>query len=157
MGGRAEGLACADPVARTPIGASGNLWILLGEVYPILVSPINITLQFMWVYVSINNQIFNQEIFKLISVLLKCSVQPTKVKQDYETHILRIAWFLILYTFIYRFTMQKNPPIISTGVGAISKFWHKLDVVFSLVYFLLQYFPFTTFGLCRRINKQETA
>ena len=24
MGGRAEGVACADPVARTPIGASGN-------------------------------------------------------------------------------------------------------------------------------------
>ena len=24
-GGRAEGLACADPEARTPIGASGNL------------------------------------------------------------------------------------------------------------------------------------
>ena len=24
MGGRAEGLACADPVARTPIDASGN-------------------------------------------------------------------------------------------------------------------------------------
>ena len=24
MGGRAEGLACADPVARTPLGASGN-------------------------------------------------------------------------------------------------------------------------------------
>ena len=24
MVGRAEGLACADPVARTPIGASGN-------------------------------------------------------------------------------------------------------------------------------------
>ena len=24
MGGRAEGLACADPVARTPIGASVN-------------------------------------------------------------------------------------------------------------------------------------
>ena len=24
MGGRAEGLACADPEARTPIGASGN-------------------------------------------------------------------------------------------------------------------------------------
>ena len=24
MGGRAEGLTCADPVARTPIGASGN-------------------------------------------------------------------------------------------------------------------------------------
>ena len=23
MGGQAEGLACADPVARTPIGASG--------------------------------------------------------------------------------------------------------------------------------------
>ena len=26
MGGRAEGLACADPGARTPIGASGNLY-----------------------------------------------------------------------------------------------------------------------------------
>ena len=25
FGGRAEGLACADPEARTPIGASGNL------------------------------------------------------------------------------------------------------------------------------------
>ena len=25
MGGRAEGLACTDPGARTPIGASGNL------------------------------------------------------------------------------------------------------------------------------------
>ena len=24
MGGRAEGLACTDPGARTPIGASGN-------------------------------------------------------------------------------------------------------------------------------------
>ena len=24
MGGRAEGLGCADPGARTPIGASGN-------------------------------------------------------------------------------------------------------------------------------------
>ena len=28
MGGRAEGLACADPGARTPIGASGNFFIL---------------------------------------------------------------------------------------------------------------------------------
>jgi hypothetical protein len=26
MGGRAEGLACADPGARTPIGASGNFF-----------------------------------------------------------------------------------------------------------------------------------
>ena len=29
MGGRAEGLACADPGARTPIGASGILLLLL--------------------------------------------------------------------------------------------------------------------------------
>ena len=29
MGGRAEGLACADLGARTPIGASGNLLSLL--------------------------------------------------------------------------------------------------------------------------------
>ena len=28
MGGRAEGLACADPGARTPIGASGIMNIL---------------------------------------------------------------------------------------------------------------------------------
>ena len=28
MGGRAEGLACADPGARTPIGASGNFSII---------------------------------------------------------------------------------------------------------------------------------
>ena len=27
MGGRAEGLACANPVARTPIGMSGNFLI----------------------------------------------------------------------------------------------------------------------------------
>ena len=27
MGGRAEGLACADPLARTPIGASVNSYI----------------------------------------------------------------------------------------------------------------------------------
>ena len=27
-GGRAEGLACADPGARTPIGASGNVIII---------------------------------------------------------------------------------------------------------------------------------
>ena len=26
MGGRAEGLACADPGVRTPIGASGNFY-----------------------------------------------------------------------------------------------------------------------------------
>ena len=25
MGGRADGLACADPGAKTPIGVSGNL------------------------------------------------------------------------------------------------------------------------------------
>ena len=28
MGGRVEGLACADPGARTPIGTSGNFHIL---------------------------------------------------------------------------------------------------------------------------------
>ena len=27
IGGHAEGLACADPGARTPIGASGNLYV----------------------------------------------------------------------------------------------------------------------------------
>jgi hypothetical protein len=31
MGGRAEGLTCPDPGARTPIGASGNFCILSSE------------------------------------------------------------------------------------------------------------------------------
>jgi hypothetical protein len=30
MGGRTEGLACADPGARTPIGASGNFRLSFG-------------------------------------------------------------------------------------------------------------------------------
>ena len=37
MGDRAEGLACADPGARTPIGASGNfeyVLILFCDLYP---------------------------------------------------------------------------------------------------------------------------
>ena len=29
MGGRVEGLACADPEARTPIGTSGNFHVLI--------------------------------------------------------------------------------------------------------------------------------
>ena len=33
MGGRAEGLACAPPGARTPIGASGNLNTLFVKLY----------------------------------------------------------------------------------------------------------------------------
>jgi hypothetical protein len=31
MGGRAEGLACADPGARTPIGASGIYLLYLND------------------------------------------------------------------------------------------------------------------------------
>ena len=38
MGGRAEGLTCAGPGARTPIGASGNLpswhWVALRTLVP---------------------------------------------------------------------------------------------------------------------------
>ena len=33
MGDRAEGLACADPGARTPIGVSGNLLFFLSPLY----------------------------------------------------------------------------------------------------------------------------
>jgi hypothetical protein len=32
MGGRAEGLACADPGARTPIGASGKFYIYVKKL-----------------------------------------------------------------------------------------------------------------------------
>ena len=32
MGGRAEGLVCADPGAKTPIGARGNFVIFLSSV-----------------------------------------------------------------------------------------------------------------------------
>ena len=36
MGGRAEGLACADPGARTPIGASG---ILFSSLHTVVQNP----------------------------------------------------------------------------------------------------------------------
>ena len=37
MGGRAEGLACADPGARTPIGASENFVVILSwNVVPLV-------------------------------------------------------------------------------------------------------------------------
>jgi hypothetical protein len=32
MGGRAEGLACADPGARNPIGVSGFFFVLMGAL-----------------------------------------------------------------------------------------------------------------------------
>ena len=37
MGGQAEGLACADPGARTPIGASGNFGFFLYKAYALLI------------------------------------------------------------------------------------------------------------------------
>jgi hypothetical protein len=36
MGGRAEGLACADRGARTPIGASGNFYYLNTYMFGII-------------------------------------------------------------------------------------------------------------------------
>ena len=36
MGGRAEGLACADPGVRTPIGASGIWFVLISKVIQFL-------------------------------------------------------------------------------------------------------------------------
>ena len=43
MGGQAEGLACADPVARTPMGTSGTYYFLscLDSGYSILTSPVS--------------------------------------------------------------------------------------------------------------------
>ena len=38
-GGRAEGLACADPGARTPIGASGNYLSFPRQIYKLLMRP----------------------------------------------------------------------------------------------------------------------
>ena len=35
MGGQAEGLACADPGARTPIGASGIFFIVIVGLGPL--------------------------------------------------------------------------------------------------------------------------
>jgi hypothetical protein len=40
MGGRAKGLACADPGARTPIGASG-ISFLFATLGPILTSQLS--------------------------------------------------------------------------------------------------------------------
>ena len=42
MGGRAEGLACADPGARTPIGASGNFIPLFCMGVELFLAPITI-------------------------------------------------------------------------------------------------------------------
>ena len=39
MGGRAEGLACADPGARTPIGTSGNFPARVSAELPSNISP----------------------------------------------------------------------------------------------------------------------
>ena len=36
MGGRVEGCACADPGARTPIGASGNFSFFLSTAITVL-------------------------------------------------------------------------------------------------------------------------
>ena len=55
MGGRAEGLACADPGVRTPIGASGNLptVYLTDSVCPIqtLLFTIKMTLHFSSLFI----------------------------------------------------------------------------------------------------------
>jgi hypothetical protein len=39
MGGKAEGLMCADPGARTAIGASGNSLLPDHQIFKIIVSP----------------------------------------------------------------------------------------------------------------------
>ena len=44
MGGQAEGLACADPVERTPIGASGNFYrVVVVWGYLVLTADLVIT------------------------------------------------------------------------------------------------------------------
>ena len=37
MGGRVEGLACTDPVARTPIGVIGNFDFLLNVLFALII------------------------------------------------------------------------------------------------------------------------
>ena len=52
MGGQAEGLACADPEARTPIGASGNFpanWD-----YSFFFTPLLKSHNLSWGYLSIS-------------------------------------------------------------------------------------------------------
>ena len=46
MGGRAEGLACADPGARTPIGANGNFSFLLFFLIPLFKNPEGVVVGF---------------------------------------------------------------------------------------------------------------
>ena len=48
MGGRAEGLACAEPGARTPIGVSGNFDVL--DYSPCSLFPLLINCQYPMVY-----------------------------------------------------------------------------------------------------------
>ena len=53
MGGRAEGLACADPGARTPIGASGNFMFLIVSTWTRVrvASDSKVLLTFAWLHV----------------------------------------------------------------------------------------------------------
>ena len=48
--GRAEGLACADPGARTPIGASGNFdWLhKLKTIFPFWLPNVNVVAPTIW-------------------------------------------------------------------------------------------------------------
>ena len=50
MGGQAEGLACADPEARTPIGASEIFGIILSFFFTPLLKSHNLS----WGYLSIS-------------------------------------------------------------------------------------------------------
>ena len=50
MGGQVEGLACADPEARTPIGASKKIGIILSFFFTPLLKSHNLS----WGYLSIS-------------------------------------------------------------------------------------------------------
>ena len=66
MGGRAEGLACADPGSRTPIGASGNLiyWLwhmtrqdkkFTHDTFDLLIGPV------CWLFISVIKAILGKK------------------------------------------------------------------------------------------------
>ena len=59
MGGRAEGLTCADPGARTPIGASGNLHNFLifssSSMYSEMIYFVNLVIETLFEFVCYTN------------------------------------------------------------------------------------------------------
>ena len=85
-GGRAEGLACADPGARTPIGVSGNLSSVLGITY------ISLTLS---QYVKNNGEDLSLN-FLVVCLELETVESEPQILFSFQEYIFRFFTFLFI-------------------------------------------------------------